>query len=107
MAEAVRIVNVMCSVFRRALTEGVDALGVKKGRLRRDAVEGDLRLSCSRSARVKVLRIAVRGIDPHTAWVSVRYTRSKVELAYSDIHTCPGIHPCDGSTVLHLLLGVV
>jgi hypothetical protein len=39
--------------------------------------------------------------------VSVRYTRSKVELAYSDIHTCPGIHPCDESTVLHLLLGVV
>jgi hypothetical protein len=67
----VRIVNVMCSVFRRALTEGVDALGVKKGRLRRDAVEGDLRLSCSRSARVKVLRIAVRGIDPHTAWECV------------------------------------
>jgi hypothetical protein len=39
--------------------------------------------------------------------VSVRYTRSKVELAYLNTHTCPGIHPCDESTVLRLLLGVV
>jgi hypothetical protein len=71
MAEAVRVVSVMCSVLRRFPTLGVDALGVKKGRLRRDAVEGDMLLKCSRSARVRVVITAVRGIEPHTAWECV------------------------------------
>jgi hypothetical protein len=46
--------------------------------LRRDAVEGDLLLRCSRSARLRIVRIAVRGISPHTGsvLVSVRYTGS-------------------------------
>jgi hypothetical protein len=71
MVEAVRVVRVSCSDLRRALTEGVDALGVKKGRWRREAIEGDLWVRCSRSARVKVVRIAVRGIVPHTEWECV------------------------------------
>jgi hypothetical protein len=71
MAEAVRVVSVMCSVLRRFPTLGVDVLGVKKGRLRREAVEGDVLLRCSRSARVKVVRIAVRGIVLHTEWECV------------------------------------
>jgi hypothetical protein len=66
MAEAVRVVSVRFLVLRRFPASGVVVWGVKYRRLRRDALEGDLLLRRSRSARVKVVMIALRGMLPHT-----------------------------------------